>query len=88
MSIGNIQTVVICVPGTAGVQGACAAGEVQTVTTAYLVSPTASEQLDLLATPIDPAQLGEVWMFGFVATLSIWLLSISAGSVIRMVKSV
>lgn len=85
--LGTVQTIVICVPGDSGLQGICPAGSVQTVTTAYLVSPVASETLDLIATPIDPADLGAVWGFAFASTVGLWMLSLSAGAVIRAVKS-
>lgn len=85
--LGTVQSVIVCVPAESGIQGACPAGSVQTVTAAYLVSPTASETLDLIASPINPADLGAVWGFAFASTVFLWLVSLSAGAVIRAVKS-
>lgn len=84
--LGTVQTVVTCVAGSSGIQGACPAGSVETVTQAYLVAPTAATALDLMADPFDPATAGAYFGFAFAATVFVYLLSFGAGIVVKMVR--
>ena len=84
--LGATQTVLVCVPGSSGIQGACPSGSVETVTQAYLVSPTNATFLDVSAEPFDTASAAGLFTAGFGATLAFYLLSLSIGQILNMVK--
>ena len=73
--------------GTSGAQGACPDGHVQSVTQAYLIAPSEAAKFDLMAEPFDSATAGAYFGFAFASTVFVWLFSLGAGMVIRMVKS-
>lgn len=85
--LGTVQTVVVCIPGTPGVQGACPDGQVQSVTQAYLIAPSEAARFDLMAEPFDAATAGAYFGFAFASTVFVWLLALGAGMVIKMVKT-
>jgi hypothetical protein len=85
-ALGTVQTVVTCVAGVSGIQGACPAGSVETVTTAYLVAASEATRLELMADPFDAATAGGYFGFAFAATVFVYLLSFGAGIVIKMVR--
>lgn len=85
-ALGTVQTVVTCVAGGSGLQGACPAGHVESVTQAYLVASSEATRLDLMANPFDAAEAGAYFGFAFAATMFVYLLSFSAGLVIKMVR--
>lgn len=86
-ALGTVQTVVVCVSGSSGIQGACPAGQVESVTQAYLVAPSEATRFDLMAEPFDAATAGAYFGFAFASTVFVWLLSLGAGVVIKLVKS-
>ena len=85
--LGTVQTVVVCVNGTSGVQGACSDGYVQSVTQAYLIAPSEAAKFDLMAEPFDASTAGSYFGFAFASTVFVWLFSLGAGMIIRMVKT-
>ena len=85
--LGNVQTVVVCVAGTTGVQGACPAGTTESVTQAYLIAPSEAARFNLMAEPFDGAQAGAFFGFAFASTMFVWLFSLGIGRVIAMVKT-
>lgn len=85
--LGTVQTVVVCIPGTSGVQSVCPDGQVQSLTQAYLIAPSEATRFDMMAEPFDAATAGAYFGFAFASTVFVWLVSLSAGMVIRMVKS-
>ncbi len=87
VQLGTVQTVVVCVGGTSGVQGVCPAGQVESVTQAYLVAPSESARFDLMAEPFDAAQAGAFFGFAFASTMFLWLTSMGIGYVLRMVRA-
>ena len=84
--LGTVQTVVVCVTGTTGVQGICPVGQVETVTQAYLIAPSEAAYFDLMAEPFDSALAGGYFGFAFASTVFVWLLALGAGSIIKMVR--
>lgn len=86
-ALGTVQTVVVCLAGTSGIQGACPDGQVQSVTQAYLIAPSEATRFDLMAEPFDAATAGAFFGFAFASTVFVWLLALSAGMVIKMVKT-
>lgn len=86
-TLGTVQTVVVCVAGTGGNQGSCPVGQIESVTQAYMIAPTEATTLDLMATPFDAATAGAYFGFAFASTVFVWLLSLGAGAIIKMVKT-
>ncbi|MNM33778.1 hypothetical protein D3C81_444120 [compost metagenome] len=85
VALGNVQTVLVCVPGQ-GVQGYCPDGQAQTVTQAYMIAPSESTALDLMAQPFDPSAAGAYFGFAFSSTVFVYLLSLGCGVLIQMVR--
>jgi hypothetical protein len=85
--LGTVQTVVVCLNGTSGMQGPCPQGQVQSVTQAYLVAPSEAARFDLMAEPFDAAIAGAYFSFAFASTVFLWLFSLGCGYVLKMVKT-
>lgn len=85
--LGVVQTVVVCLAGTSGLQGACPDGEIQSVTQAYLIAPSESVRFDLMAEPFDAAQAGAFFGFSFASTMFVWLFALGVGRIIKIVKT-
>jgi len=84
--LGTVQTVLVCLNGTSGIQGACPEGQVQSVTQAYLVAPSEAARFDLMAEPFDPLLAGQYFGFAFASTVFLWLFSLGIGHILKMVK--
>lgn len=86
-ALGTVQTVVVCLPGSSGIEGACPSGQVETVTQAYLIASSEAPRFNLMAEPFDPAIAGQYFGFAFASTCFVYLLAWAAGMVIKMVRS-
>jgi hypothetical protein len=84
--LGTVQTAVVCVPGAEGTQGVCPAGQVQSVTQAYLVAPSEAFHFDVMAEPFDSATAGAYFGFAFASTVSLWALAHGAGHVVSFIR--
>lgn len=85
--LGTIQTVVVCLSGSSGMQGACPSAHVQSVTQAYLIAPSEAVRFDLMVEPFDALQAGAFFGFSFASTMFVWLFSLGVGRIIKMVKT-
>lgn len=85
--LGNVQTVIVCVSGSAGLQGACPAGQVETVTQAYLIASSEALHFDRMSEPFDAVQAGAFFGFAFSSTIFVWLFSLGIGQIIKMVRT-
>lgn len=85
--LGTVERVVICMPGY-GLQGSCPDGQVQAVIPAYLIMPSESTFLELMAQPFDAVKAGEFFGFAFASTLFIYCAALAAGSVLRFLRSI
>lgn len=86
-ALGGVQTTVVCVTEGTGQQGACPAGQVQTVTQAYLISASEAQRFELMSEPFDTAQAGAFFGFSFASTMFVWLFAFGIGRIIKMVKT-
>lgn len=84
--IGIVQTVVVCISGSAGVQGACPTGTVQSVTQAYLIAPSEASRFDLMSEPFDSTQAGGFFGFAFASTVFIWAFALGIGHIVRAAR--
>lgn len=84
--LGSTQTVLVCVPGSSGIQGACPAGSFETVTQAYLVSPTNASYLDLSSESFDPGTASAYFSFALFATLAFYMTVYGAGQIVQILK--
>lgn len=84
--LGTVQTLVVCVPASQGVQGACPAGSVQSVTPAYVITPSEASRFELMSEPFDPAAAWGFFSFAFAVTVAIWWVAHGAGEIINMVR--
>lgn len=85
-TLGTTQTVIVCVNGSGGVQGACPSGQVESVVSAYLVSSSEAARLDLMAEPFDAATAGAFFGFAFVSTIFVYLTAVGGGVLLQLVK--
>lgn len=85
--LGQVQTVIICLPGASGTQGGCANGQVESVTQAYLIAPSEATRFDLMSEPFDGTQAGAFFGLSFASTMFVWLFSMGVGRIIKMVKT-
>jgi len=86
-ALGSVQRVVVCIPAGSGVQGGCPAGEVESVTQAYLVAASEGDRFELMSAPFDAVQAGAFFGFSFTSTMFIWLFALGIGRIIKMVKT-
>lgn len=85
--LGTVQTVVVCVSGSAGIQGSCPVGQVQSVTQGYLIAPSEASRFDSTAEPFSSADAAAVFGFSFSVTLGFWLVAKGHGAIISFIKS-
>lgn len=85
-ALGTVHTVVICIEGSGGMAGPCPAGQVMTVTQAYVIAPSSASFFDAIAAPFDTATAGAFFGFAFASTIFLWLTALGAGAVIRFVR--
>ncbi|MBB5202815.1 hypothetical protein HNQ51_000108 [Inhella inkyongensis] len=86
-AIGTVQTLIVCQPASAGVQGACPVGTAQAVVQGYVITASEAARFEAAAEPFDPAAAGAYFGLAFAATLFVYLVSLGAGAVIRMVRT-
>lgn len=86
-AIGTVQTLVVCQPASAGFQGACPAGTAQAVVQAYVITASEAARFEATAEPFDATAAGAYFGLAFAATLFVYLFSLGAGAVIRMVRT-
>ena len=68
---GTVKTVIVCSPGS-GEQTICPAGTVPSVTSAYLIEPSAQAQFDAAFAPVDYAQASGYWAIAFAMVVGCW----------------
>jgi hypothetical protein len=87
-ALGSTQTVVVCVGGgSAWGSAPCPPGQTVSVVQAYLITPSEAAKFNMNAEPFDSATAGAFFGFAFASTVFVWLLSLGAGAVIKMVRS-
>lgn len=86
VQLGTPQTILVCVQGSEGVQAACPAGYVQSVTQAYVISPAEGARLDVMAEPFSSAQAGAFFSFAFAMTIGVWWFAHGVGQVLEMMR--
>lgn len=84
--LGTVQTLVVCVSGSAGAQGPCPDGQVQSVTQAYVIAPSQAALLDAATEPIDYTLAGALWSFSFSVVVGLWLVSRNAGVILNFIR--
>lgn len=85
--LGAAQTVIVCLNGSSGIQGACPSGQIQSVIQAYLIAPSEATRFELGSEPFDAVQAGAFFGFAFTSTIFLWLFSLGLGYVLKMVKT-
>lgn len=86
--LGTVQTIVVCVPGGTGWGSApCPAGQTVSVVQGYVITPSEAAKFNLNAEPFDASTAGAYFGFAFASTVFVWLLSLGAGAIIKMVRS-
>lgn len=84
--LGTVQTLVVCVPGSDGVQAACPAGQVQSVTQGYVIASSESVRFDLMAEPFDGATASAFFSFAMVSTITVGVLAYKAGELVAFIR--
>lgn len=87
VQLGTVQTLLVCVPGSQGVQAACPAGHVQSVSSAYVITPSEAGKFELMAEPFSAATAWSFFSFAFAVTIGIWWVAHGAGEIISMVRT-
>lgn len=85
MSIGQIQTVVICAPASSS-QAPCPTGMAVTTLQAYIIDPSQADSIEAQNAPFDYAYAAVVWTMAFTFVVGLFLLSKSAGTVLSMIR--
>jgi len=96
MSIGSVQSVVICVPASSSDQTsaldqqACPPSGSQyfhlQAQQAYLVDPADAGYLDGLAQPFDYSAAAGFFALAFTMVVGIWMVSAGAGAVLDVIR--
>jgi hypothetical protein len=86
VQLGTAQTILVCVQGSQGVQAACPAGYVQSVTQAYVISPAEGARLDIAAEPFNSAMAGQFFGASFAMTIGIWWVAHGVGEVLDLIR--
>lgn len=93
MTVGTIQTVVICVPSTTATtaqQVACPKAGIQFYVPArvqaYLLDPSQQNEIDAALGPFDYVYASSIWAFAFSMVVGLYFFSHGIGLVLGMVR--
>lgn len=93
MSVGSIQTAVVCVPSmtaTAAQQAACgkvgAQFYVPSKVQAYLLDPSQKNNIDAALEPFNYAFAAGVWSVAFCSVVGLYFVSHSIGLVLGLIR--
>jgi hypothetical protein len=76
-----LQNVVVCVSASSGVQGACPAGEVETVIQAYLF-----ESADAASALPSVDDVAAIWSVGFSLVIVCYLVGRGVGACVELIR--
>lgn len=81
-------TVVVCVAGGTGWGSApCPPGQTVSIQQAYLISPSDATKFELSLQPFDASTAGAYFGFAFASTITLYLISLGVGMVIKTVRA-
>ena len=96
MSIGSLESILVCVPATmpdqltALDQQLCPPTGGQSLRlqqqTAYVLSPGSAGYIDSIAQPFDYAAAAGFWGVAFTTIISLWLVSHGAGAIVNFLR--
>ena len=88
MPVGQVATVITCVPATSAemVGAPCPAGQMPQAITAYLLDPSQASYYELLTQGPDYAALSTAFSVPFVFTVSLYLLCRNIGEINRLIR--
>lgn len=87
MSVGSLQTIIVCGPSADGsTTTPCATGQAPQVTQAYVLAPDSASFIDQAAAPFDYAVAAVFWTSSFVLTIWLYVLPRGIGEIVRMVR--
>jgi hypothetical protein len=85
MSIGSIQTIVVCVP-SAFAQAPCPTGQAVTTIQAYVIDPAQAASVEAQNAPFDYSLAAGMWTLGFTFVVGLYLVTKSAGTILLMIR--
>lgn len=86
MTVGVETLVLACVESVSGSQGKCPSGYVESLQPAFLLDPSVGPSIAFSFAPFDPLLGAEYFAFSFGTVIGVYLLSLSIGAVIQVLK--
>ena len=85
MSIGSVQTILVCVP-SAFSQAPCPAGTALTTMQGYIIDSSLAASIEAQNAPFDYSQAAGIWLFAFSFVVGLYLVSKSAGVILEFIR--
>lgn len=86
MTIGSIQTVVVCVPSDSP-QLPCPSGQAMATVQGYMFDPANAASIEAQNGDFDYAAAAGIWGMAFTFVVGLYLVSKAAGVVLNRIKS-
>lgn len=85
MAIGEMHSVLVCVPSQA-TQSPCPSGMAIQAVDAYLINQDSAASIDAQNASFDYAAASAIWGFVFTFVVGLFLVSKSAGTVLQRIR--
>ena len=85
MTVGTIQTLVVCVPGT-HTQSPCPTGMVLSTMQAYVLDSSQQSTWEAVTGPFDYSYAAGLWSLAFTMVVGLFLVSRSAGTILEFIR--
>ena len=86
MTIGSIQTVVVCVPSDSP-QLPCPSGQAIATVQGYVIDPAKASNIEAQYADFDYGAAAAIWGMAFTFVVGLYLVSKAAGAVLNRIKS-
>ncbi len=85
MAVGTVETLVLC-KASAFSQAPCPSGQAIATVQGVVLDPAYLASLNAVTDPLDYSVAAKFFSFGLTTVISFWLLGISVGVIVNMVK--
>lgn len=85
MTIGSVQTVIVCVPSSV-TQSPCPSGQSVTTIQSYVIDPSQASNIEAQNEPFDYALAAQIWGMAFAFVVGLYLVSKASGVVLNRIR--
>jgi hypothetical protein len=86
MTIGSVQTLLVCVPAEY-TQAPCPTGMAVTTRIGYVIDPASASAVEAQNAEFDYGYAAAVWSMGFTFVVALYLVSRSSGIILNAIRN-